>query len=231
MKKYVLVNNLTKEFGGRILYRIVAIKDFGYVKAGDLGGYVENESNLSHEGNCWVFDKAIVCDNAIVSDNACVYKKARVIGNARVFGNASVTDNAMIDDNVYIYGSAYIHTNARVSGNAEVCDRVCVGDNASIYGHVKVCGKAIIVGDAHINSQNDYMSVLLFGESITFFRCSDNIIKIFYSGNNPKITTYNGEKGKRLFKFREFYNATTDLYKEGGVFFSLCVAVKRYFNI
>lgn len=45
-------------------YRIRALKDFetllGTVHAGDLGGYIASEDNLSQEGACWVFDDAIV---------------------------------------------------------------------------------------------------------------------------------------------------------------------------
>ena len=55
------------------LTRIRALKDFGTVKAGDLGGWIEKEYNLSQEGNAWV------------SGNACVY------GNAWVYGNALIT--------------------------------------------------------------------------------------------------------------------------------------------
>ena len=56
-KKYTL----TKEeicFHGRTLYRIKTLKDFGDVKKGDLGGWVEKEENLSQEDNCWVYDDA-----------------------------------------------------------------------------------------------------------------------------------------------------------------------------
>ena len=38
----------------------MACKDFGNIKKGDFGGYVESEKNLSHEGNCWVYDGAKV---------------------------------------------------------------------------------------------------------------------------------------------------------------------------
>ena len=34
------------------LHRIKALKDFGDVKKGDLGGWIEKESNLSQDGNC-----------------------------------------------------------------------------------------------------------------------------------------------------------------------------------
>lgn len=46
MKKYELTNE-TKRLGDRTLYRIKAIRDFGDVKTGELGGWIEKESNLS----------------------------------------------------------------------------------------------------------------------------------------------------------------------------------------
>lgn len=36
-------------FNGTILHQIVALKDFGSVKKGDLGGWIESEDNLSQE--------------------------------------------------------------------------------------------------------------------------------------------------------------------------------------
>lgn len=49
MKKYELTDK-TMEINNRTLFRIRALRDFGNVKAGDLGGFVETEDNLSHEG-------------------------------------------------------------------------------------------------------------------------------------------------------------------------------------
>lgn len=40
------------------LFRIRATKDFEDVKIGDFGGFVQNESNLSQEGDCWIYDEA-----------------------------------------------------------------------------------------------------------------------------------------------------------------------------
>ncbi|WP_375679724.1 hypothetical protein [Bartonella sp. AP7XZML] len=58
-KKYKLTDETIKV--DRItLYRIRALKDFGDVKKGDLGGFVESERNLSHDDNCWVGDEAWV---------------------------------------------------------------------------------------------------------------------------------------------------------------------------
>ena len=69
MKKYELTDE-TIEVYGTALHRIKALKDFGNVKKGELGGYVESERNLSQEGNCWVYGNAWVCGNAEVCGNA-----------------------------------------------------------------------------------------------------------------------------------------------------------------
>lgn len=73
IKKYELTTD-TKMVCGRKLYRIKALIDFGNVRKGDFGGYIEKEENLSHSGNAWV------------GDNACVYDNARVCGNAYITG-------------------------------------------------------------------------------------------------------------------------------------------------
>lgn len=77
MKKYELTNE-TIQTEGKKLHRIKALIDFGDVKAGDLGGFIEKESNLRHLGNAWVYDNARVCGNASVCGNARVYDDARV---------------------------------------------------------------------------------------------------------------------------------------------------------
>lgn len=56
--KYTLTKE-TKELYGKTLYRIKALKDFGIVKKGELGGWVEAEANLSVYGNAWVFGDAM----------------------------------------------------------------------------------------------------------------------------------------------------------------------------
>lgn len=93
--KYKLTDE-TKELGGVTLHRIQALKDFKDVKAGDLGGWVEKEENLSQEGDCWVFDDAQVFNNAGVFDNAMVYNKAEVSGNAQVYGDTRVSGGAIV---------------------------------------------------------------------------------------------------------------------------------------
>ena len=78
MKKYELTEETIKINENKTLYRIKALEDFGDVKAGDLGGYVESESNLSQGGNCWIYDEAIV------------YDSAKIFGSARISGSAEI---------------------------------------------------------------------------------------------------------------------------------------------
>ena len=80
--KYKLTEE-TINVNGRTLHRIESLKDFGDVKKGIKGGYVENESNLSQNGDCWVSDDAKVYGDAKVYDNAKIYGEAEVFGNNR----------------------------------------------------------------------------------------------------------------------------------------------------
>ncbi len=50
-KKYELLKDDCIEHGRRTLYRIRILRAFSGFKAGDLGGRVETEENLSHKGS------------------------------------------------------------------------------------------------------------------------------------------------------------------------------------
>lgn len=54
MNKYKILKDQYIEAIGKKLYRIQALKDFNGVKSGDIGGYIEKESNLSQSDNAWV---------------------------------------------------------------------------------------------------------------------------------------------------------------------------------
>ena len=87
MKKYEFTGE-TKEirllFRTATLHRIRATVAFGIVEVGDLGGWIEKEENLSHEGKAWVWGNAEVCGDAKVWGNA------KVCGDAKVFSASHV---------------------------------------------------------------------------------------------------------------------------------------------
>ena len=68
MKKYELTEE-TKVIGGKTFFRIRALRSFRDIEAGDLGGFIENERNLSHGGNAWVGGNARVGGDGLINSN------------------------------------------------------------------------------------------------------------------------------------------------------------------
>ena len=146
MKKYELVETDKTTPFGKPLFQVVALRDFGDVRKGDLGGYIESTYNLSNEGNCWIYDDARVYGDARVAENARVSDEARVSGNARVYGNAQVSGDALVYDNAWVYGNAQVYDNALVSDNARVSDEARVSRNARVYGNAEIYGTTELTG-------------------------------------------------------------------------------------
>src|SRR5574344_78780 len=113
-KKFKLTNNSIDISEANVtVYQIEALRDFGNVKKGDRGGFIQSEDNLSQEGNCGVYDMSKVMGNARVSGNAMVLDRAWLSDNAQAY------DNAVISDSILSY-------NAKVYGNAIVKERAWI---------------------------------------------------------------------------------------------------------
>ena len=180
MNKYELTTE-TLQLAGLTLHKIKAVKNFGSVKAGELGGWIESEENLSQADNAWVynnakvFDKARVYGDAAVSDDAKVCGYAAVFDNAKVCGYAAVSDNARVCDNAEVSDYVEVFENAIVLGHAKVCGftrifgNAIVLGNAILFGHAKVYGKATINGDAKVYDAVDYIVFKNFWSSGRYF--------------------------------------------------------------
>lgn len=210
MKKFELTTDSIKG-NGTILYRIKSLIDFGDVKAGDLGGYVEKEENLSQYGNAWVYDDAWVHGNAWVSGSACVCGNARVCGNAWVYGNAQV------------YGNALVYGNAQLHENACVCDDVRVYDNACIYGNAWVYGNACVCNDALVFSNADYICLKSFG--------SHNRSTTMFRGENENIYVSCGCFSGTLEEFENKVKETHGNNKFAREYLALIEAAKIHFEV
>ena len=161
-KKYKILENKYTYWNDRKIYRIRALKSFGDVKEGQLGGYVEKESNLSHGGNCWIYKRSKVYGNAILENNASITDDVEVSGSAIVCGNAKINKNVKICGNAKIYDQSIITENAivrdnatirhdvEISGNAMICDNVAVNRRAKIYDNAKISGNVLISYDAEV---------------------------------------------------------------------------------
>ena len=131
-RKYEFVEGGTIYVKGSILKRIRAIRDFGNIKKGDLGRYIEKEENLSHEGNCWVDG------DAKAYGDFSVYENALITGSARVYGGAEVYENVQVCGDAEVYGYAKVYGEAEVYGDTKVCVAAIISQNARLCGDVTV---------------------------------------------------------------------------------------------
>ena len=102
MKKFELTTEFITNFLGTKLFRIKALVEFVEVEKGELGGFVEKEENLDHDGDAWVSGDA------------------RVYGNAWVSGDAEVSGDRMYAT-VKGFGSEYRNTTFFITKDGNVC--------------------------------------------------------------------------------------------------------------
>jgi NDP-sugar pyrophosphorylase family protein len=134
---------------GRPVHRIKAARDFKalsgrWIYKGDLGGIVEGEHNLSHEGGAWIDYTGMVIDTSRVEGEASVF--------GDVYGHSKITDRARVARHTMV-------TDSYIGGHAEIGDRTHVEVMGSvIQGRARVLhngrvGGCIIDGDALIAAE------------------------------------------------------------------------------
>lgn len=169
-KKFTLLENDTIQVDGRTLYRIQALKDFevpirnyidepdigGYqIKKGQLGGYVEFEENLSHEGGCWILRYAKAFGKALVKDNA------HLIGSATISGDSIIGDYCQMSGGSVVTGQSILLGCTQLNNQAIVEDSI-VNGNIGLYGLTAVREKSELTGMVNLSG-----SVVIKGAKIT----------------------------------------------------------------
>ncbi|CAD6007111.1 YdcK family protein [Escherichia coli] len=112
-----------------LLRQIIAISDFNDVIAGTAGGWIDRETVLAQEGNCWIYDQ-----NAIAFGGTVISGNTRITGTSVLWGEVYATDNVWID-------------NSEISQGAYISDSVTIHDSL-------VCGQCRIFGHALINQHS-----------------------------------------------------------------------------
>lgn len=203
-KKYKLTEE-TMCFNGVTLHQIKALSSFANVEAGELGGWVESEKNLSQEGDCWITTDAKAYANAEIRDNAVLS------WNAIACENTSICDNALISDavisgfthifgDVEVFGESVVDGNARLHGNvkvigakvidADIYDNVIICDGAYVHGYVKIDGKAYISNDAEVCKTDDYIVFKNFwssGRHFTWTRSNNKWSVGYFYGTGEEL--------------------------------------------
>jgi hypothetical protein len=119
------------------VWRIRALRDFDEVKAGYLGGYVESEANLSHDGDCWISQYAIVRDKALVCENAWALDYSIVRDEARICGSACVFDNVVLRGRCLIKGNVQLYKKVVVGGRVQLWGDLHFDDNRTLSAYLK----------------------------------------------------------------------------------------------
>lgn len=179
-KKYEFTSNtrtvrISKNTRPTYAKQIRALKDFicngRQVKKGDLGGFISSEYNLSHRGNCWVFDNAcvvkkakvlddacvewgaIVTDNVTLSDNSLASNTTIITGNTELHHNAKVLNFAMVNGKVSLLNDTIVRDKANIFGYATIKEHAVVSEKATVGGYAIVTGNACVSGKANINER------------------------------------------------------------------------------
>lgn len=124
------------------LHRIRALRQVGTdVPAGELGGFVQSEANLSQDRDeAWLYDDSISRDEARVCDGARLYDQAMAQDLALVSGSSTMYDYAIACDNAIL-------TAGCIRNGALVCGNACVRDNPATHIAPVVTGQSVVMGD------------------------------------------------------------------------------------
>lgn len=161
------------------LHRIRALRDVSAeVRAGDLGGFVESESNLSFEPDdtAWIFDDAIACNDAYVDKGAVLRGEAVVCDNAYISMGAVLSGHTRAEDNAYIRG-AVLSASARASGFSMILNDKDTMGVPILSGHCTVYGK--VSGDVRLTGS----ALVISGEEIR----NDTLDTLVISGKNRSV--------------------------------------------
>jgi hypothetical protein len=156
------------------LHRIRALRDIGSeVKAGDLGGFVESESNLSFEpgDDAWIFHDAISAGEGCVDKDSALRDRAIVCGCAYVSHKTEMGGDSRAEDDTYIRGARLSHC-ARASGGSMILQSpttkvspILTGSCAvygKVMGDVMLAGTVVVISDETIS--NDSLDTLSIDE-------------------------------------------------------------------
>ena len=208
-KKYKL-SNITMKFEGRTLYRVIALKDFANVKKGDLGGWVSSEDNLSHYGNCWVYNNAMCMDNSRMFDNSKMYNGSRMFGNSRMHDDSIMFNNSTMYGSSGMNGNSKMHDNTIMCGHSRMYDNSRMCNNSILKGNDKLYGKLVSRVEEFIEINNKkgriVTGVLKDGKILYNIGCQSEITKEVFIDR-----IYNEDGGIEKHPYRKEYLKIIDV--------------------
>lgn len=127
---------------GTTARRIRAVRDIPEhgVRAGDLGGYIEHEHNLAHEGAAWVADQALAIGQSRVEGNALACDWTSLTSYAVATGSAVLSGYSRVRDHAMIVGDT------RLAGLSSALDQSVIDTGPDSADFVTAIGTALIAG-------------------------------------------------------------------------------------
>lgn len=111
---YSVKGNKKRAKGNTKLRQLIALRDFGDVKAGDRGGYIGKNVNLDKTDESWIYPDSVVIGNYSISGNSII-KSSTIDERSNLYYH--ITESTIID-------SIIINTSVEVCvlNNAEIKD-------------------------------------------------------------------------------------------------------------
>ena len=177
------------------------------VRAGDLGGFVEGEHNLSQEQEdaSWIFGDAIAAGSASVDKDSCLRDEAVACDQAYVTQRSTLSGHARAEDAAYIRG-AVLSESARAAGTAMLLDAKDKGKFPKLSGqsvvYGTVAGAVVVTGTA----------VILWEEKI----------RNTGRGSSGRIPFYGKPPKQTVYLYHELGRIARDFLADRGDFLGCC---------
>lgn len=230
--KYQITGETNEVYDGKhlvTLYRIKALKNIPKhgVKMGDIGGWIQDTSNLSHEGNAWINENSMVFGGSVVKGDAII-KDSIVTGKTEVSHNASILSSqirgkkSVIKDDTQLFmvkvfnqlkaeGASFLQR-VKVEGVVTINSNMCSISDSTLSGRVTILAKDATIKSSTIENVlfnvNKYVvirSSLILEEVCDIYgdiEFSDVSISgkrmIFHTGSQSKWCHVRAEKCHRI---------------------------------
>lgn len=152
-KKYTFIGEKYFEDINLTLRRIQSISDFGRIKKDCVGGFIQDETNLSMFDNSWVMGESRVFEHAklegssIILGNCKIFQNAKISGSVLMFGNCEIFGKSKITaSNSFLSGQIKMFDNAQING-----DNVIICGNVTMYHRVRIFGSFFLTGNKEFN--------------------------------------------------------------------------------
>ena len=180
------ITGIEMSWHDHILHRIESLKDFTLINGkeihkGDLGGWVENENNLSQEDLCWIYEECKMYENARRSGNSIGYGNSRQHGNSQQYGDSQQSGNSKQFGHSLQLGRSLQFGNSQQYGNSHQYGNSQQYENSQQFGHSRQSGNSKQFG----NSKAD-KDMCLSGNSL--FETKDDIVILTSPTSGRQIT-------------------------------------------